>query len=108
MNTQTLTQRSPSPTVEPPPLRPLALQIGELSNLCEKLLYRIQQLERREKEYRLSLQGLRRELRALRSDPSSPAPARARRKSPQPPTDPVTSGPPEVPDFSAAASELNG
>jgi len=48
-------------------LYPLAVEMGEQRRMLEKVLYRIQQLERREKSYKTSLASLRREVAALKS-----------------------------------------
>ena len=50
------------PSNEPP----LAEQIAHMDRICEKLLYRIQNLERREKSTRNVIGNLRREVRSLK------------------------------------------
>lgn len=52
--------------VEPSFEQPLAMQLGELRMLNEKLLYRIQQLERREKSTRNLIDSLRRQVSSLK------------------------------------------
>lgn len=124
---------SKRPPETPPPLRLLSEQLGSLQASCDKLLYRVQQLERREKELLLSHAALKRELKALRKHPRAPAATSPTpRKASAPsvasePTPPLTKTvritrtapaprlgpepPPfddDVPDFGAALSELNG
>lgn len=98
-------RRSPE---NPTPLRLLSEQIGSLHALCDKLLYRVQQIERREKEMLRSIAALRREITANRKHPREPRATRpASRKAPKPPVelgDPCDS---DVPDFGAALSDLN-
>lgn len=104
------TQATPNRAApEPPPLRPLAHQLGALERQCEALLYRVQQLERREKSHRNIEDSLRREIRALKAEISGEPPKRPKRKR----TAAATAPPPEAiddgfPDFGAVASELNG
>lgn len=93
---------------EPPPLRPLAQHLGALEQKCESLLYRIQQLERREKSRRVLEDSLRREIRSLKAQISGEPPKRPKRKrtaAPVPHPEAIDDG---FPDFGAVVSELNG
>jgi hypothetical protein len=108
-------RRDVAPTLEPP----LAAQLGEMRLLNEKLLYRIQQLERREKSTRNLLKSLTRQVNALKNNAQ---PVRSVPPTPQVSEDEPQSEPPEAPavatptrtvqplstpEFGRGAAELN-
>lgn len=102
-------QREPE---NPKSLRPLAGQLASLEQLCEKLLYRVQQLERREKTHRLATAQLRRELTACKkrlATPGNPDDSQVNAEaSKYPKTDVAPSSLDRgEPDFGSALPELN-
>ena len=95
-------------------LYPLALEIGELRRTTEKLMYRIQQCERREKELLTANRSLRRELSSLKKASSQSATQRTIRRPAKAPVQEPHYDPPNhngsseaPPDFGGALPELN-
>jgi hypothetical protein len=82
--------------------------------LSEKLLYRVQQCERREKNLLNANRSLRRELTALKSQILDPGKKRVNRPKPEPSEPPPRHTPPTIddrsdsgPNFGAALDDLN-
>lgn len=90
----------------------LALEVSDIRRTNDKLLYRIQQIERREKSLRQTVSTLRRENTALKkrlSDTEIPVPKKPDHRAERPsrnPFEPSRSAS-EEPDFSSALSDLN-
>lgn len=83
----------------------LALQLAECARLNEKLLYRVQQLERREKSLRDSLASVRREITRLKGSRPSPQPRRKIQSAP-PPREETVVHPPQEPSFGAPSIDF--
>jgi len=96
-------------------LYPMAMELGNQRTLLEKLLYRVQQVERREKAMRNTISALRREITTLKGGQTRRREARVSSGSQETGSSRFSErNPPEVrsyddgaPDFSSAMSELD-